>query len=150
MAKKRVKRQPKKLSVDVIEAQSITLVDEYGSERAKLACSGGEGGIGGFTYICLNDDEGHPKITLQVDDQGNPSIALYTRNNSSGVSMAVNDSHGNGLVIHGSDGKTHIMLGVPGPESNDPRGQTPDITVIDENGRKNWSAFEGTYEIPDT
>lgn len=150
MAKKRLKRKPKKLSVDVIETQSIILVDEYGSERAKLSCSGGDGGIGGFTYISLNDDEGHPKITLQVGDHGNPSITLYTRNNSSGVSMAVNNGHGNGLAIHGSHSKSCIMLGVPGPESNDPRGQTPDITVIDENGQRNWSAFEGTYEIPET
>lgn len=149
MAKKRPKRQPKKLTVDVVEARAFVLVDEYGVERASLSCFGGDGGTGGWTVIHINDDDGRPRLTLQVDDHGNPSLCLFTRNNSPGVAMAVNNGHGNGLSITDWQGKSCIMLGIPAPESNDPRGQHPDITVIDEQGRRTWSAFAGTYNLPD-
>ena len=149
MAKKRPKRQPKKLAIDVIEAQSIVLVDEYGTERARLSCLGGNGGTGGYTVIHVNDDTGRPTITLQVDGRGNPSICLFTRNSAPGVSMAVNSAQGNGLSIGSSEGKPCIMMGVPGPESDDPRAPTPEITVIDEQGRRVWSVFGGQYEIPE-
>jgi hypothetical protein len=135
--------------MDVIEAQCIVLVDEYGTERASLSCSGGNGGAGSYTVIHVNDDKGRPTITLQVDDRGNPSICLFTRNSAPGVSMAVNSGQGNGLSIGNSEGKPCIMMGVPGPESDDPRAPTPDITVIDEQGRKVWSVFSGEYEMPE-
>ncbi|MDM4019636.1 hypothetical protein, partial [Roseiconus lacunae] len=72
MANKRPKRQSKKLSIDVVETQAIVLVDEYGTERAKVSCSGGEGGMGGMTAVQINDDTGRPRLELQVDPQGNP------------------------------------------------------------------------------
>lgn len=147
MAKKRPKRLPKKLAVDVIEAQLIVLVDEYGTERARLSCSGGDGGAGGYTVVHVNDDTGRPTITLQVDDRGNPSICLFSRSSAPGVSMAVSRELGNGLSISNTEGKPCIMMGVPGPESGDPRGPTPEITVIDEKGRKTWSVFGGEFPI---
>lgn len=149
MAKKKPKRQPKKLAIDVIEAQAFVLVDEYGTERASLSCSGGNEGAGGHTVVHVNDDMGRPRITLQVDDRGNPSICLFTRNSAPGVSMVVNTGQGNGLSITDSEGKPCIMVGVPGPESDDPRAPTPEITVIDEQGRKVWSVFDGESEIPE-
>ena len=147
MGKKKPKRQPKKLAVDVIEAQQIILVDEYGTQRASLSCSGGDGDAGGYTVIHIKDDEGRPRIMLQVDDQGNPCICLFTRNNSPGVSMAVDHGHGNGLTICDSEGKPCIMLGIGGPDSNDPRSPEPEITMIDEHGRKVWTVFDEAYEI---
>jgi len=41
MTKKRPKRDPKKLTIDVIEARAIVIVDEFGNERATLSCSVG-------------------------------------------------------------------------------------------------------------
>jgi hypothetical protein len=149
MGKKRPRRQSKKLSVDVIETQAIVLVDEYGTQRATVSCSGGDGGKGGFTVIQINDDRGRPRLELQVDSSGNPSIRLSTPNDGCGVSMAVSDGHGNGLSVGDSDGKPCIMIGVPHPDSNDPRGPHPEITLIDELARRGWTAFDGEYKLPD-
>lgn len=133
----------------MLEARSIVLVDQYGTERVSLACSAGDGRAGGFTVIHVNDDKGRPSLTLQVDSFGNPSICLFTRGNAPGISLSVNNGHGNGIGIADSLGKPCIELGIPGPESNDPRGRQPDITVIDEQGRRFWSVFQGTYAIPE-
>ena len=148
MKKKRPKRQPKKLCIDVIETQAIVLVDEYGTERATFSCSGGDGGKGGFTVVQINDDNGRPRIELQVDENGNPCIRLLTPNDGSGVSMAVNDGVGNGLSIGDFEGKPCIMIGIPHPDSDDPRGPHPDITLIDGLSRRGWTAFDGEYKLP--
>lgn len=149
MAKKKSKRQPSKLRVDVIETQAIVLIDEYGNERATVSSSGGSGGKGGFTVIQINDDGGRPRLELQVDPHGNPSIRLSTPNDGSGISMSVNDGIGNGISIGDCEGKPCITIGMPHPKSNDPRGTHPEITVTDELGRRGWSVFGGTYELPD-
>lgn len=147
MAKKRAKREPKKLSIDVIEARAIVLVDEYGIERANLFCTGGDAGKGGMTVVQINDDNGRPRLELQVDPSGNPAIRLATPNDGSGVSLAVNEV-GNGMSIGDFEGKTCIMLGVPHPDSDDPRGPHPDIHVFDEDTGRQWSAFNGEYVAP--
>ena len=149
VGKKRPKRQGKKLTVDVVEAQSIILVDEYGTERASLSCSGGDDGTGGHTVVHLHDDEGRPRIMLQVDARGNPAICLFNSNNSPGISTAANAGLGNGLTICDPDGKPVIIMGIPGPESEDPRGSKPEITVFDEQSRTGWTVSDGTYEIPE-
>jgi hypothetical protein len=147
MAKKRPKRQPKKLSIDVIETRALVLVDEYGTERASVSCFGGDGGKGGFTLIQINDDDGRPRLELQVDQNGNPGIRLSTPNGGSGVSISINDPHGNGLSIGDSEGNPCIMLGVPHPDSDDPRGPHPIIDVLDRHGRRGWSVFGGAYDL---
>lgn len=149
MAKKRPKRQPSRVSVDVLETRAIVLVDEYGSERVSLCCSGGDGGKGGSTVIHINDDRGRPRLTLQVDSLGNPSICLFTPENAPGISLAVNHDHGNGIGITDVQGTSQIVMGIPGPKSNDPRGCQPDITVIDARGGRVWSVFQGTCTTPD-
>jgi hypothetical protein len=148
MAKKRLKRRRKKLCVDVVETREIVLVDEFGTPRATVFCSGGNGGKGGFTVIQINDDNGRPRIELQVDEHGNPCIRLNTPNDGCGVSMAVNDERGNGLSVGDFEGKPCIMLGVPHPDSQDPPGLHPHITLIDERSRRGWTAFNGEYELP--
>lgn len=133
-------RQPQRLAVDVLEAKEIVLVDMQGRERASLACSGGENS---HAVIHLYDEEGRPRITLQVNDRGNPSICLFNQQNSPCVSMSVNDRRGNGLTICDSEGKPCIMAGIPGPDSDDPRGPAPEITVVDELGHRMWTVFNG-------
>jgi hypothetical protein len=140
MAKKRPKREPKKLSIDVVEARAIVLVDEYGNERVSLSCSGE---AGGFTVIHINDGQGRPSLTIQVDDQGNAGICLFNRDNSTGVSLGVNNGRGNGLSVADPSGQPCIILGAPGPDSDDPRGPSPEITVLDSHGQRMWSAFGG-------
>lgn len=146
MAKKRPKRQPKKLSIDVVEAQQIALVDEFGTKRASLSCSGGHGGGSSFVVIHLNDDQGSPKISLQVGSDGVPSICLFTPNNAPGVSMAVNPE-GIGMSISDTEGKPCIQLGVAGPKTQDPRGPGPEICVHDEPRKAVWSYKEHADDI---
>lgn len=148
MKKKSKRRQTCKLNIDVLETRSIVLVDEFGKQRARLSCDGGDGGVGGFTHIQINDDRGQPRIELQVDTAGNASIRLATSNDGSGVSMAVNEGSGNGLSIGDHEGKPQITLAIPHPDSGDPRGAQPDITVIDNQSRRGWSALNGTYAVP--
>ena len=145
MKKKRAKRQQSKLSIDELEARSVVLVDEYGSQRVRLWCDGGDGGIGGFTKLQMNDDKGNPRIEIQIDHQGNPSIRLLTTTDGGGVSIAVNEGLGNGLSIGDHEGNPLISIGVPDPDSPDPRG--PHISVINPEGNVGWSAFNGTYAI---
>jgi hypothetical protein len=147
MTKKRPKRDPKKLTIDVIEARAIVIVDEFGNERATLSCSVGPGGVGGFTVIQIKDDHGRPRLELQVDPQGNPGIRLVAPNGGSGVSMSVTDGQGNGISIADFESKPCISLGIPHPDSRDPRGPRPVIDVIDERGQRVWSVFEGVRAL---
>lgn len=138
--KRRTRRTPSKLSADVIETQAISLVDATGKQRAIITC-GLDDENRGFTVVHLNDDQGRPRITLQVDDAGHPSIVLFTADNATAVSFAAN-SVGNGLAINGVGGC--ISLGVPAPEPNDPRGSGPKIDVVDTAKGRTWSVFEET------
>lgn len=146
MGKKRPKRQPKKLSVDVVEAQHISLVDEFGTQRMNLYCTGGEGGVGGSAVVQINGDDGRPRIELQVYPTA-ASISLLNDNLSTGVSFAVNYDQSNGMCISTVDGKPCIMLGISGPKSNDPRGPHPDITIHDEIDKRFWSVRDGARTI---
>lgn len=146
--KKRRKNAPTKLSIDVIEARVLVLVDEFGTERVSVSCSGGEGGQGGSTVFHIKDDDGCPRLTLQVDCRGNPSVLLSTPNGGAGVSMAVNADRGNGFAIGDSAGRPLIQMGVPGEKSEDPRGPHPSIDVLDKNGGRGWSVFGGAYQLP--
>lgn len=147
MAKTHPKRELKKLTIDVVEARAIYLVDEHGNERAAISCSAGEGGAGGSTVIQINDDAGRPRLELQVDSRGNPGIRLVASNGGFGVSIGVSDGQGNGISIADVEGHPCIMLGVPHPDSPDPRGRQPAIDVIDEHGRRAWSVFEGVHPL---
>lgn len=111
MAKRRPKRDPNKLTIDVIEARVIVLVDEYGNERATISCSVGADGRGGSTVIQVSDDAGRPRLELQVDREGNPGIRLSTPTGASGVSISVNAGHGNGMSIADKDGLPCIEIG---------------------------------------
>jgi hypothetical protein len=141
MKRKRANREPSKLTAEVIAARAFVLVDESGRERATLSCGVGEDGT--FTVIHLNDDEGRPRITLQVGDKGDSSIILFTSGGGTGVSLAATGT-GNGVWIADAEGRPCIMAGVPGSDSHDPRGPGPKLDVLDEDRKRTWSVFEGT------
>lgn len=147
MAKRRPKRDPKRLTIDVIEARAIVLVDEYGNERATVSCTVADGGMGGFTVIQIKDDAGRPRLELQVDPDGNPGIRLFTSTGASGVSIAATAGRGNGMSISDMDGRPGISLGVPHPDSGDPRAPRPASDVIDERGQRVWSVFDGVHKL---
>lgn len=143
--KKRKKRQTSKLNIDELEVRRITLVDEYGKSRASLHCSGGDGGIGGFTSISLNDDAGQPRIELEVHE-GSPFIRLNMPDANAGVSIAANDGLGNGMSVYDHEGRPLIQIGISHPDSDDPRGS--EISVLNPPSRRGWSSSNGSYEIP--
>lgn len=141
VSKKRRKQRPKKVITDVVETQCLVLVDEYGTERANLSCFGGDGGSGGHVVVHLNDDRGRPRMSLQVDREGNPGICLFTSGNSPAVTVAVNGDRGVGISIADLDGKPCIEIGKPA-RGADPRGDAANIRVWDVHGRRSWAALE--------
>lgn len=143
--KKQADRPPRKLAADVVQARALVLVDEQGKHRASLSCS--SDGDQGFTVFHLNDGEGRPRITLQIDSAGNPSVVLFTSDNGCGVSLAVNEN-GSGVSITAE--RSGISFGVPGPKNDDPRGCHPSIDVVDSKGKRTWSVFEGIKHHPDS
>ena len=147
MPKKRPLREPKKLTIDVIEARAFVLIDDYGNRRAELSCCVGEGGKEGFTTIQIYDDTGRPRLVLQVDSQGTPSIALFDSMNHPSISIAVNEEFGRGISVSDAEGNRCISLGVAGLGSNDPRGPHPRIDVVDIPGKRQWSVFDGVYDM---
>lgn len=134
--KKRAKRPKAKLNIDELEVRQISLIDEYGTCRASLSCSGGDGGIGRRTSIEINDDAGQPRIELEVVDDGSPFLRLNMPNQVAGVSLGVNEGQGNGMSIYDHEGRPLVMLGVSHPASDDPRGAHPDVVVLDPENRK--------------
>lgn len=129
--------QPSDLSVNTLEAREIRLVDSKGNARATMGCSDQKSGKG-WTVFQLFDDEGLPRIELQVSNEG-CSIRLNTLGDAQGVTVSVSDKIGNGLSINGHDGRPAIRMGISHPESSDPRGNHPEITMYDENNQKTWS-----------
>ena len=130
-------RTPKKIAADVVEARRISIVDPSGRERISLAC---DEAAGGFAVVHLFDDRGAPRMTLQVDSEGNPSVSLWTAGNHPAVSISVNADRGNGIGVADGAGRPCVEIGVPAPGA-DPRGDHPNVRVHDLDGRRSWSAF---------
>lgn len=148
MKKKRAKRQTAKLNIDVLEVRQISLVDEFGTCRASLSCSGGDGGIGGITSIEINDDSGRPRIEFEVARDGSPFVRLNAPSQNPGVALAAHNGQGNGLSVYDHEGKPLIKICISDPDSDDPRGATPEIVVLDPHSRRAWSSNNGSYTIP--
>ena len=125
------------LSVNVLEARELRLVDENVSVRASLGCSGQKNGSG-WTVFQMFDNDGMPRIELQVCDDG-CSIRLNTVGDSQVITISVADTRGNGLSINAHDGTPAIRMGISHPESNDPRGNHPELVMYDEKEQKAWS-----------
>jgi len=99
-----------------------------------------------MTVIQINDDQGRPRLELQVDPSGNPGVWRSTPSDGPGVSLSVN-RHGNGISVSDAEGKPCIMLGVGHAKTGDPRGPGPQIDVLDEQNGRGWSVFDGPHEI---
>jgi hypothetical protein len=125
------------LSVNTLEAREIRLVDSKGSTRATMGCSDQKSGRG-WTVFQMLDDDGLPRIELQVSNEG-CSIRLNTLGDAQGITVSVSDTAGNGLSINGHDGSPAIRMGISHPESNDPRGNHPELTMYDDTKQKTWS-----------
>jgi hypothetical protein len=130
-------QETQSLKAKVDSARAFVLVDGDGNERACLAAT--PSGKHGAVVLHLHDAEGRPRIMLQVDSEGNPSIALFTKVNSPAISLALNSSRGNGLTIGNSDGVPCIDIGVPKRGPDYWGDDHPRITVRDHEGEELWS-----------
>ena len=130
MGKKRRKRQPKKITTDVIETQALSLVDEYGIERASLSCTGGKGGC---TLVRLNDDQGTPKLSLEIGPDGKPYVTLFAAGGEAAVNVGINDA-GLGMGIRDSQSSASIQLAVPTRAQDSSIGNAPQIIIADRDG----------------
>jgi hypothetical protein len=133
--KKRRTQSPRMISTDHIETQSLSLVDQYGVQRAALTCDGGEGGLGGSTVLHFYGDDGAPRVTLQVQHEGGIGIIVFSEGGKPALSIAANQASGNGVNIADQDGKPRIMAGVPGQRCDMPGGAEPQIVVVTKDGK---------------
>ncbi len=126
----------KRLSADVVTAKAFVLVDDSNRERCVIETS--PTGESGMVILNLLDSHGRPRIALQVDPDGNPSIALFTEGNLPAISLAVNE-RGNGVGVANADGVPCIEVGVPNRHANHPSGDQPVVNIRDQCGRLLWS-----------
>ena len=83
----------------------------------------------------LNDVEGRPRISLQIDEGGNPSVTMWSARNASAISFVLDDKRGNGISVSfpGTDVPGGIV-GVAGPENDWTGNIEPAVTFIDSQG----------------
>ena len=123
----------KHLTADVVTAKSFVLVDDKNRERGILSSAGGA------VVFHLSDHVGRPRITLQVDRDGNPGICLFTEDNAPAVSIGIHRDRGNGMFIGDADGVPCVEIGIPNAGSDHPLGESPFVVVRDHDGQQLWS-----------
>ena len=131
---------PKQLSADVVTAKAFVLVDDSNRERASITVP--PSGENGAVVLHMSDHVGRPRITLQIDPDGNPSICLFTEGNAPAISLALNAGRGNGLVVGDSEGVPCVEIGIPNAGSSHPLGDSPHVIVRDHNGNVAWSTLD--------
>ena len=148
MAKKRPKRQPKKLNIDVIQTQALVLVDENGTERASLST------YGGLTSLQFFDDDRSPRLTLQLDDTG-ANMTFLGANRAFGIRLSAHET-ANLIELYDAQGVPCIQIAMPTvSEPPSPHREPnadgdgacppgPVLNVIDWHAGRGQSLFHGT------
>lgn len=126
------------LTADVVTAKSFVLIDDENRERASI--SSVPSGDNGAVVVQLSDHVGRPRITLQVDDDGNTSIGLFTESNAAAVSLAIDRDRGCGIVVGDASGVPCVQIGVPNVGSEEFLDGAPHVIVSDHDGHPLWSS----------
>ena len=124
----------RKLSADSVTAKRFYLVDDEEQVRAALRTS-----PDGFVKFDLNDTKGCPRIQLQLDSTGNPSLSLWTSDSTLCCQISSNETSGNGLTISDIEGRPKVIIGVPERGSDVAGSEEAEITVLDREGQIIWS-----------
>lgn len=124
------------IEADVVRAKSFVLVDDQDRDRATLSAV--PSGKNGAVVLHLSDHNGLPRISLQIDENGNPSICLFTENSAPSVSLAIDKDRGNGIMVGDEEGRPCVMIGVPGAKA-ECLSDSPHIIVLDQEGEELWS-----------
>ena len=126
----------KRLSADVVTAKAFVLVDD--SDRNGASSRRRRQVRAARLYSTSWTHTVDLESRLQVDPDGNPSIALFTEGNVPAISLAVNE-RGNGMGVANADGVPCIEVGVPNRHANHPSGDQPVVNIRDQCGRLLWS-----------
>jgi hypothetical protein len=95
-------------------------VDEYGTERARLICSGGESGSVPHTNFELMDQDGLPRVVIQI--AGDSTVFQLRYKDQKGHIGFGNhgDPNGAGFGITDENGDLQIRILVPRTDCNIP------------------------------
>lgn len=133
---------------DVTQTRALHIVDAQGTVR--IRCAAPESPTQGDTAVAIEllDPSGQPRLELQLDDTGEPSVRLWNGTHGLAITMSVS-SDGNCILVGNKQGQPRILLGVI--ESSDATSLQPhaDIQVVDEKGGRQWSSFAGIQQHPD-
>ena len=120
-------KKQKPLSAEIIETRCIRLMDESGVARVVLMVDTLDKGPGEEVIVRLCDTKGLPRLSIELDGKGNPSIRLYNSDHSTGVSIVINEEAGNWIGLTEARGMS-ISLGVTNPDTKGP--PSPDAVII--------------------
>lgn len=125
------------MRVDVLEARQIRLVDQSGKERASLSSWASDKDNPGGVVLQLHGENGLPRVELQVDG-GGCSVRLNTKEDAQGITLSINDGVGTGIGINNHNNYPCIRIGISHPDSNDPRGNHPEVTMYEGDEQRTW------------
>lgn len=117
----------KKLEADVVTARSFVLVDEKGKSRGEFST------YGDAVVLHLTTKQGEPMLTLQLDDNDFPSIALFSKGGKIAISFA-SGKNSTGLGISDPNGSSGIEIGMAHDPAAKPFGDRPCIVLSHEQG----------------
>jgi hypothetical protein len=125
--------EPKIIEVDCIRTKCVSLIDDFGRERAILTSGTKEND---YVIFHMNDAEGRPRVTIELNASGS-SLTLWTEMNAPGIGLSLQGEKANGIQIgRPGDGLPQIMLGVPGKEGFEEFGGEPSLMIINSRGQQ--------------
>ena len=149
--RKRVELVADSLTVESLQAQQLTLVDDKGRPRIWAMWLPEEDRDRGSTLLQFLDKKGRPLLELSVLDVSNQQgafVTLFTPEGRTAVSVGTTYGRGSGISINDSAGRPSIQLGVNHPENPHPPGPQPRIDVIDWQTRRSWTPWDGQWQLP--
>lgn len=119
-----------KLTADSVVARRLTVVDDDGNERVRVR------GTSGFVTVDLSDSDGRPRLTLQLDNSGHPSITMWTKENALALSLALT-TDGNGIMVGDANGCPVVRIDA---RMRDNEACDPTIEIANSQGDILWSS----------
>ncbi|MDC0935542.1 hypothetical protein OAS39_04585 [Pirellulales bacterium] len=121
------------ITAGTVTARGFFLVDRDDRVRANLHAA-----PDGAVMLDLNDKNGCPRIQIQLDEAGNPFIALFTKDSSVACSLMSDTNRGNGLSINDGGGRPMVSIGAIDNGCEVSGYNEPHITVFDRDGNICW------------
>jgi hypothetical protein len=124
---------PKIFETDCISTKYLSLVDDFGRERACLTSGTKDND---YVIFHMKDPDGRPRVTIQLNASGT-HIMLFTEKNAPAISIGLKGEEGNGIQIgRPGDGAPQIILSVPEKDGHDQFGDEPSLSIISSHGHR--------------